>query len=68
VQEWADKEKTLVILGVRSLAELLRWEQMLRDAQIRYEVFEEPDRGGEKTAIAIDPNVDPYLFRNLRIL
>ena len=57
-----------MILGVRSLAELLRWEQLLRDSQINYAIFEEPDRGGEKTAIAVDPNANPYLFRNLRLL
>ena len=57
-----------MILGVRDLSDLLRWEQKLRDAQLQYEMFEEPDRGGEATAIAIHPAVDPYLFRNVRLL
>ena len=68
LQEWADEHKTLIILGVRDVSDLLRWEEKLRDAQLRYELFEEPDRRGEATAIAIHPAADPYLFRNLRLV
>jgi peptidyl-tRNA hydrolase len=68
LQEWADEHKTLIILGVRDLSDLLQWEQKLRDAQLKYELFEEPDRAGEATAIAIHPAVDPYLFRQVRLL
>jgi len=57
-----------VILGVGDLQELLRWEQKLRDAQIAYEAFMEPDFRNETTAIAIHPAADSYLFRNLRLL
>ena len=53
---------------MRDLSDLLRWEQKLRDAQLKYELFEEPDRGGEATAIAIHPAVDPYLLRHVRLL
>ena len=68
MQEWVDKHKTLVVLGVRDLNALRRWEQLLRDSHVNHAVFEEPDRGDEMTAIAVDPNADPYLFRNLRLL
>ena len=68
MRAWADHHKTIVILGVRDLAELVRWEQRLRDSQTRYAAFTEPDMGGEKTAIAIHPAVDPRLFRNLQLL
>lgn len=68
VREWADKHKTLVIMGVRDLAELLRWEQKLRDARTAYEAFTEADLGNEKTAIAIHPAADSCLFRNLCLL
>lgn len=68
MRAWADDHKTIVILGVRDLAELLRWEERLRDAQAAYEAFTEPDMGGEKTAIAVHPTVDPHLFRNLQLL
>lgn len=57
-----------MILGVQGLPELIRWEQRLRDAHLSYETFMEPDRGNERTAIAIHPATDPYLFRNLRLL
>ena len=57
-----------MILGVRNLAELLRWEQKLRDSRTEFEVFTEPDRGDEKTAIAVHPNADSYLFRNLQLI
>lgn len=53
---------------MRDLSDLLRWEQKLRDAQLKYEVFEEPDRGEEATAIAIHPAAASYLFRNLRLI
>ena len=53
---------------MRDLADLLRWEQKLRDARLRYEVFVEPDRGDEKTAIAVHPAADPHLFHNLRLM
>lgn len=66
--EWADKHKTLVIVGVSNLAELLRWEQKLRDAQTNYEVFTEPDKENEKTAIAVHPCADSYLFRKLQLI
>jgi hypothetical protein len=39
VREWADKHKTLVILSVGDLEELLRWEQKLRDAQNRLRII-----------------------------
>lgn len=68
MREWSDKHKTLVIIGVRDLKELLRWEQKLLDARIAFEAFVEPDMGNETTAIAIHPAADPYLFRNLRLL
>jgi hypothetical protein len=68
LREWADRHKTLVILGVRDLPELLRWEQRLTDSRTKYEAFAEPDREGEKTAIAVHPAADAYLFRNLRLL
>lgn len=68
MQEWVDTQKTIVILGVRDLNQLLRWEQLLRDSHTKHAVFEEPDRGDEMTAIAVHPNADPYLFRNLRLL
>ena len=68
MQEWTGKHKTLVILGVRDLNVLLHWEQLLRDSHINHAVFEEPDRGDEMTAIAVHPNADPDLFRNLRLL
>jgi len=68
LQEWADKHKTLIIVGVRDLAELLRWEQRLSAWRIEYGVFTEPDRGDEKTAIAVHPMAHPYLFRNLRLI
>ena len=57
-----------MILGVGDLQELLRWEQKLRDAQIAYEAFMEPDFRNETTAIAIHTAADSYLFRNLRLL
>jgi hypothetical protein len=57
-----------VVLGVRDLSELLRWEQRLADARLNYAVFVEPDRNDEKTAIAVHPACDPALFRNLDIL
>jgi hypothetical protein len=63
-----DKHKTLIILGVRDLAELLAWEQLLLDSRIKYSVFTEPDRGDEKTAIAVHPLARPYLFRKLKLL
>ena len=66
--EWAEQHKTLVILGVRDLAELLRWEQKVRDSHTSYEVFTEPDRRDEKTAIAVHPGADSYLFRNLQLI
>jgi hypothetical protein len=53
---------------VRDLADLLRWEQKLRDARLRYEVFVESDRGDEKTAIAVHPAADACLFHNLRLI
>ena len=68
MEEWVDDQKTIVILGVRGLDELLRWEQLLRDSHTNHAVFQEPDRGDEKTAIAVHPNADAYLFRNLRLL
>ena len=66
--EWADEHKTLVILGVLNLAELLRWEQKLRDSLTKYEVFTEPDKQDEKTAIAVHPSADAFLFRNLQLI
>lgn len=68
MRAWADHHKTIVILGVRHLAELARWEQRLRDSQTRYAAFAEPDMGGEKTAIAVHPAVDRHLCRNLQLL
>ena len=68
MREWADRHKTLVLLGVRDLVELVLWEQKLTDARTKYEVFAEPDRKGEKTAIAVHPSADAALFRNLRLL
>ena len=68
MREWVDTHKTLVVVGVRDLAELLRWEQRLADAHLMYAAFAEPDREGEKTAIAVHPTCDPWLFRNLDLL
>jgi hypothetical protein len=68
LREWADRHKTLVLLGVRDLAELLYWEQKLIDSRTRYEAFAEPDKEGEKTAIAVHPSADAILFRKLRLL
>ena len=68
MREWADRHKTLVILGVRDLGELLNWEQILAHSRTRYEAFAEPDRNGEKTALAVHPSADGYLFRKLRLL
>lgn len=58
----------LVILGVRDLRELQHWEQKLGDSRSKYEVFSEPDRGDEKTAIAIHPATDARMLRTLRLL
>jgi hypothetical protein len=53
---------------VRDQNALIQWERRLRDARIICESFREPDMGGEKTAIAVCPNADPHLFRNLRLI
>lgn len=68
LKEWAGRDKTIVIVGVRDEAELLRYERRLRDARVVCEAFAEPDRGGEKTALAAHPSADPHLFRHLRLL
>ena len=68
IREWADAHKTIVIVGVRGLAELLRWEQKLGDARVTCAAFKEPDLGGERTALAVHPSADAGLFRNLPLL
>lgn len=68
VREWADRHKTLVILGVRDRRELLRWRRRLGDARVTCEAFSEPDMNGEETALAVHPAADPHHFRNLRLL
>ena len=68
VREWADRHKTLVILGVRDRREVLRWRRRLGDARVACEAFSEPDMSDEETALAVHPAADPLLFRHLRLL
>ena len=68
MREWASVHKTLVLLGVRDRQALYGWTQRLRDAQVIFEMFRETDMNEEETALAVHPNVDSDLFRNLRLL
>lgn len=68
LREWAERHRTLIILGVPDEKALTRWEQKLRDAQIKCEAFTEPEMGNEKTALAVYPSAGGDLFRALRLL
>lgn len=67
MKEWAGEYKTLVVLGVEDEAELIKWEQDIKAVGGICEAFIEPDLGGQKTALAIHPSVDPKMFRNLSL-
>jgi peptidyl-tRNA hydrolase len=68
VRNWADRDKTLVVLSVRDERELIRWRQKLFDARIPIAAFVEPDMNLELTAIAVHPETDPNLFRSRQLL
>ena len=58
----------MVVLGVDDQKELEHWESKLKRAQVRHEVFVEPDMGDQKTSLAVSPASDPRLFRVLQLL
>src|SRR4051812_25639052 len=68
VREWADSHRTIVVLGVDGERELTAWAFELAARGVLCEAFEEPDLGGETTALAVHPHADRRLFRGLRLL
>ena len=58
----------MVVLGVEDQAELEEWETRLGRRGVKTAAFAEPDRDGEKTALAVSPAADPGLFKEMRLL
>lgn len=68
VREWAERHRTLVILGVDDEHALKTWRATLARQRVACEGFVEPDFGDQLTALAVHPNADRSLFRRLRLL
>jgi hypothetical protein len=59
----------MVLLGVESEGEIVNWSRRCEEAGIHHEVFREPDRNNEATALAAMPSEeDGKLFRKIRLL
>jgi len=57
----------MVLLGVESEKDIIKWEKKLKEENVLHATFMEPDIGNQKTAIAALPK-DPKLFSRLRLL
>ena len=57
---------TLIYLGVKGLYQLEKWMLNLKELDIPFTIFKEPDIGNEPTAIATD--VNNKIFRRLNLL
>jgi hypothetical protein len=57
---------TLVYLGVKNRGQLERWMSRLRDRDVKFAVFCEPDIGNEPTAIATTEGKE--LFKKLNLV
>lgn len=68
MRDWHENHKTMILLGVDDEAELRWWERRLTDAGVPNHAFVEPDRGGEKTALAVSPGADAEWFGKLQLL
>lgn len=55
----------MVLLGVETERELMEWSEKL---EVPFSIFVEPDIGNMATAIAVSPQVDNGLFRDLKLL
>lgn len=53
--EWHKKSNSIIILNCQSERKLIEFSQKLRDKNIKFSEFREPDIGDELTAIAICP-------------
>lgn len=58
----------MVLLGVSGEQDLMKWEDHLREKEIGFQTFIEPDRNNERTALAVHPKADSKMFKNLRLL
>lgn len=66
--DWVSGDGPLAILGVADQDELLRFAELLTDADIEHEIFKESSMNGESTALAVMPGADQWYFRNLWLL
>jgi len=57
---------TLIYLGIKGLYQLEKWMLNLKELDIPFTIFKEPDIGNEPTAIATDQGEE--LFKRLRLL
>ena len=57
---------TLIYLGVKGLYQLENWMFKLKELNIPFTIFKEPDIGNEPTAIATD--VNNKIFKRLNLL
>jgi len=63
-QSW--KNGTLIYLGVNNEKELLRWGSKLKNKDIPFVTFKEPDIGNELTALA--SHTDGTVFKKLKLM
>jgi hypothetical protein len=58
----------MVLLGVNDEQDLAKWENHLKEKEINFKTFIEPDRNNEHTALAVHPKADSKIFRSLKLL
>jgi hypothetical protein len=58
----------MVVLGVDDETDLLKWEETSRSLGHLATRFDEPDIGGQATALAFMPHDDPGKLKRLRLL
>jgi len=66
VQRWNETTQTMVLLGVENEAELLEWKSRFGINQCH--LCREPDLADQATALVVHPQIDPEIFKDVKIL
>lgn len=62
LKNWHDLSNTIVLLSVKNEKGLLKLIKKLKNSNIKYTIFTEPDIGDQITALALEPSDDAAEF------